>query len=346
MTLQALRAAARAGAALGVVVVLLAVALLVFAQQDKTSDSVWLELLRFLPYPWLLLPCLVGLGASVWLGRAWVAASVAGLVALLAFGMGLHWTPAREHPRSVRLMTYNIKAVQVMEKPGGLEALGLAVARHAPDLLVMQDAHGLIVERSERPVDDGPAVFGLRHVYAVGQYVVASRFPIAGCTAGQIGFESESHRYLRCQVDVEGKPLTLLTAHFQSPRAGLMAARHQGLGGRLGWQRNHERRMTQSHKLARDLAGVTGPLVLAGDLNAPPASPVLAALEAVGLRNAFSVAGRGYGYSYGHALRWGYDFLRIDHIYVSPDIDVINSFVAAGDASDHRPVVADLVLPQ
>ena len=84
--------------------------------------------------------------------------------------------------------------------------------------------------------------------------------------------------------------------------------------------------MTQTHKLARDLAGLTGPLVLAGDLNAPPASPVLAALEAVGLRNAFSLAGRGYGYSYGHSMRWGYDFLRIDHIYVSRDIDVIDSF--------------------
>ncbi|MEO5771746.1 MAG: hypothetical protein ABIQ29_06725, partial [Burkholderiaceae bacterium] len=75
-------------------------------------------------------------------------------------------------------------------------------------------------------------------------------------------------------------------------------------------------------------------------------SPVLATLEAVGLHNAFSLAGRGYGYSYGHSLRWGYDFLRIDHIYVSRDIDVIDSFVAAGDASEHRPVVADLVLPQ
>ena len=345
MNLRRLRAAARLVAGLGVSAVLLAIALRVYAQQVSDSASMELELLRFLPYVWLLLPCLLSLLASVWLGRAWVAACGIGLVALLGPGMGLQWHAAREHPRSIRMMTYNIKAVQAMEKEGGLESLGLAVARHAPDLLVMQDAHGMLVERSERAVDDGPPVFGLRHVYAVGQYVVASRFPIAACTPGQIGFESESHRYLRCQVDVEGKPLTIVTAHFQSPRSGLMAARHQGLGGLAGWQLNYTRRMTQTHKLARDLAGLTGPLVLAGDLNAPPASPVLAALEAVGLRNAFSLAGRGYGYSYGHSMRWGYDFLRIDHIYVSRDIDVIDSFVAAGDASDHRAVVADLVLP-
>lgn len=344
--LRGLRVAARWVAGVGVLCVLLAISLLVFAQQQSTSGSVWLELLRFLPYVWLLLPCLMALVASLWLGRAWVVASAIGLVALLGPGMGLQWHAAREHPRSIRMMTYNVKALQAMEKPGGLQALGLAVARHAPDLLVMQDAHGMLVERSERAVDDGPAVFGLRHVFAVGQYVVASRFPIAACTTGQIGFESESHRYLRCRVDVDGQPLTVATAHFQTPRAGLMAARHQGLGGLEGWQRNHAQRMTQTHQLARDLAAVAGPLVLAGDLNAPPASPVLATLEAVGLRNAFSLAGRGYGYSYGHSLRWGYDFLRIDHIYVSRDIDVIDSFVAAGDASDHRPVVADLVLPQ
>ncbi len=196
--LSGLRRAARWVAAVGVMCVLLAISLLVFAQQQSTSGSVWLELLRFLPYVWFLLPCLMALGASVWLGRTWVVACAIGLVALLGPGMGLQWHAAREHPRSIRMMTYNIKAEQAMEKPGGLEALGLAVARHAPDLLVMQDADGMLVKRNERPVDDGPAVFGLRHVYAVGQYVVASRFPIAGCTPGQIGFETVSHRYLRC----------------------------------------------------------------------------------------------------------------------------------------------------
>ncbi len=345
MNLRRLRLLVHRAAGLGVLAVVLGVTLRVIAHQADDSDSVGLELVRFLPYAWLLLPCLLALLISPWLGRIWVAACLLALVALLGPGMGLQWNAAREHPRSIRIMTYNIKAVQTMEQPDGLEALGLAVARHAPDLLVMQDAHGLLIERSERPVSDGPAVFGLSHVYAEGQYVVASRFPIAACTAGQIGFESESHRYLRCRIDVDGKPLTVVTAHFQSPRAGLMAARHEGLGGLLGWQLNHARRMTQAQKLARDLAGEAGPLVLGGDLNAPPSSPVLATLEAVGLRNAFSLAGRGYGYSYGHTLRWGYDFLRIDHIYVSPEIDVIDSFVAAGDASDHRAVVADLVLP-
>ena len=345
MNLRGLRLPARLAAGCGVLAVHSSVGLRVLAQQLDGSHSVGLELLRFVPYAWLLLPCLLALLVSPWLGRAWVAASLLALVALLGPGMGLRWHAAREHPRSIRLMTYNIKAIQTMEKPGGLAALGLAVARHAPDLLVMQDAHGLLIGRGDRPVDDGPAVFGLRHVHAEGQYIVASRFPIAGCTAGQIGFETESHRYLRCRVDIDGRLLTLATAHFQSPRAGLMAARQQGLGGLVVWQRNHARRMTQAQKLARDLAVETGPLVLAGDLNAPPSSPVLATLEAVGLRNAFSLAGRGYGHSYGHSLRWSYDFLRIDHIHVSRDIDVIDSFIAAGDASDHRAVVADLVLP-
>jgi endonuclease/exonuclease/phosphatase (EEP) superfamily protein YafD len=71
---------------------------------------------------------------------------------------------------------------------------------------------------------------------------------------------------------------------------------------------------------------------------------VIQTLLRVGVRDAFTSAGRGYGYSYGHALRRGYDFLRIDHILVSPDIGVLDSFVGQGTASDHRAVIADLVL--
>ena len=121
---------------------------------------------------------------------------------------------------------------------------------------------------------------------------------------------------------------------------GLNAARHEGVDGIDAWQRNHETRLAQARALARDLA--PGPLVLAGDLNAPDSSAVVRSLLALGLRDAFASAGRGYGYTYGHTLRPGFSFLRIDHILVSPDFAVRDSSVGGDDASDHRPVIADL----
>ena len=59
---------------------------------------------------------------------------------------------------------------------------------------------------------------------------------------------------------------------------------------------------------------------------------------------AFSSAGFGYGYSHGHALRFGFSFLRIDHMLVSKEIGVADAFPGGWQASEHRPVIADLLL--
>ena len=37
-------------------------------------------------------------------------------------------------------------------------------------------------------------------------------------------------------------------------------------------------------------------------------------------------------------------FVRIDHILVSPELGVRHSFVGGKEASEHRPVIADLLL--
>ena len=341
-----LRSAARFVRALlcaGVAFVACATTLLTLTQRAWTQGPWWLELSRYLPYPLFLIPAVLALVASFWLGRAWVLASVVSLMLWLTLGMGLQWNRGEAGAERVRLMTYNIKVFNAMQQREGLYALDLEVARYDPDILVMQDADGLLVARSDPALTQG-AVFGLPYVYALGQYVVASRYPLGQCGPGQIGFGNQSHRYVRCVVSVRGQDLNLVTAHFQSPRAGLVAARREGLDGADDWQRNLDDRLTQATSLARDLASSNRPLVVAGDLNAPESSPVIQTLLQIGLRDAFSSAGRGYGFSYGHSLRRGYDFLRIDHILVSTDIGVMDSFVGQSAASDHRAVVADLIL--
>jgi len=326
-----------------VAVVIAATTLLIAAQQAVVSDNTWLELTRYLPYPLFLLPAIAALAVSFWLGRTWVVAGAANLVLLLTLGMGLQWNTGDAGAEHVRVMTYNIKLFNAVNQRDYVRALALEVARHDPDILVMQDADGLVAARSDPAKSSGP-VFGMPHVYAWGEFVVASRFALRDCRPGQIGPPGKGHRYVRCVVDARRTEVNLFTAHFQSPRAGLNAARREGLEGADDWQRNHQNRLAQARDLARDLAGSQRPLVVAGDLNAPESSPVLLTLLAVGLRDAFSSAGRGYGYTHGHSLRNGFDLLRIDHVLVSPDIGVTHCFVGQADASEHRPVIADLVL--
>jgi endonuclease/exonuclease/phosphatase (EEP) superfamily protein YafD len=338
-----MRPGLRAAIRVAVGTVVAAVTLLIVAQHAIRSDNAWLEISRYLPYFALLVPSLAALVASFWLGRAWVVAGTVNLALLLTLGMGLQWNTGDTGTERVRVMTYNIKLTSTPLPLDRVQALAQEVARHDPDILVMQDANGLRLARGGAASTQGP-VFGLPNVYAMGQYVVASRFALHDCSAGPTGYGGENPQYVYCQVDARGIALSLVTTHFQSPREGLNAARREGLEGADDWEGNYAVRLAQARALTHDLAASRGPLVVAGDLNAPESSPVVRALLAVGLRDAFSSAGRGYGYTHGHSLRPRHDFLRIDHILVSPQIGVMDSFVGRSNASDHRPVIADLVL--
>lgn len=332
-----MRAAWRRGLSAGVALFLAAVWAATLAQRFGGSGRWWLELSRFLPYPLLLVPCAL-MFASAWrLGRAWRIATAATLLLVATVGMGLVWNRSGEPGEgSVRLMTWNAKTVQASERRGGIDALLREVAAQHPDIVVMQDADAL-----RRLHDLAPAapMLGLPHVWGQGQYLIASRDPLEGCAYVDAGAVVA---YARCTVRATGGALELRTVHFESPRVGLVAARREGAAGVGVWRSNLAERLQQSHALAEAMRGVPRPLVVAGDLNAAESSDVVGGLLATGLRDAFSAAGRGYGYTYGHTLRPRFSFLRIDHILVSPQITVHRCKTGSADASEHRPVIADL----
>ena len=147
-------------------------------------------------------------------------------------------------------------------------------------------------------------------------------------------------------MDVHGTPITICTVHLLTPREGLTAVRSTDIGGLGTLTVNTADRVVQSEKLAADIAGMTGPIIVAGDLNATPTSMVMRTLEGTGLSDAFSEAGWGYGYTYGQFIRLHHSYLRIDHILTSKDFFVKSAWVGGGEGSDHRPVMADLILSE
>lgn len=325
-----------------VAAVIAAILLLTAVQQAHVVGPWWVELLRYLPYPAPLVPALFALLASCWLGGRWMLASAATVVVVLTVTMGFEW--ARAEPGDgvrVRLMTYNIKAYLADLRQGGLQELAHEIARNDPDILVMQDANsplGAPIAVPQRVL----RITTLPNVYTANQYVIASRFPMHDCGLQDAG----SLAFLQCTVRVPGGPeVRVVTAHLGSPRNGLNAAHHKGLDGIDDWEENLTHRLVQARSLAAAIATEERPLVVAGDLNAIESSPVIRTLLGAGLRDAFSSAGRGYGYTYGHGLRVGFSFLRIDHVLVSPGIGVRAAAAGGSGASQHRPVIAELVLP-
>lgn len=320
--------------------------LLTLAQRLSPFSPWWLELTRYAPYPLWLAPAGGALLLSLGLGWRWVLASIATLALVATVTMGWVWNPAPQLSAApggpaLRVMTYNMKAALASKRPGGVGELAAEIARHDPDIVLAQDAHGLPGASGAHDA----ALFGGRETFRFGQYVIASRLPLRDCVPGQLVVRGDDVGTLRCTVRVGAADLELVTVHFESPRTGLNAARREGLDGADEWRRNHEERLDQARLLAQQLGPARRPRIVAGDLNAPEASPVVRALLATGLRDAHSAAGRGYGYTYGQALRIGRSFLRIDHILVSAGIEVTACSVGGGEASQHRPVIAELRLP-
>ena len=97
-----------------------------------------------------------------------------------------------------------------------------------------------------------------------------------------------------------------------------------------------DQRRAQADELARIARASSGPLIVAGDFNAPIEAPGLRAL-ATSLDDAFTAV----GIEPGDVRRASCDLLRIDHL-LSRGLRAIECRVLleAGDASDHLPVLA------
>ncbi|MBK6851135.1 MAG: endonuclease/exonuclease/phosphatase family protein [Burkholderiales bacterium] len=336
---------------------LLLVAAIILA--PGVTDAWWLELLRYLPYPGWLAAGLLAAVLTLRLGWAWRAAAAGGLLLVIWPIMGLQLQGGDAGGGRLRVMTYNVKSYHATDD-GDYARIAWEVVQHDPDILVMQDA-GMINQNKRSTNDSVRSMLRDRQIYHFGQYIVASRLPLRGCTPGDISYRGKAHTYVRCTVQVRGREVDLITAHLLSPREGLNATRHDKLEGLDDWRQNFGDRLSQARKLVQDIlttpaAAATAatkadaaptkprPLILAGDLNAPESSPVIQTLLDAGLRDAHSAAGKGFGYTHGHSLRLGFSFLRIDHILVSNDLGVADCFVGGKEGSEHRPVIADLWL--
>lgn len=249
--------------------------------------------------------------------------------------MGLRWSPARPAPEGalrLRVMTMNVKAGF-----GGDSALVLAeVRKHGPDLLLLQDIRGGF---RRRIVDGLPEAWSVAHD---GQYLVASRWPVRLVSSDAGSGRVRSH--VRCVVSVDGREISVTSAHLASPRWGLLSVPRDREEGLEKVRAGVELRFRQAGALAEYAAAERAPVIVGGDLNAPPRSLVCRRLKRAGLRDAFAEGGRGYGFTYGHTLLLRHSFLRIDHLYVSEEWRVLRSWTGGAAASPHRAVIADLAL--
>jgi endonuclease/exonuclease/phosphatase family metal-dependent hydrolase len=248
-------------------------------------------------------------------------------------------TPASLRDSSLRVMTFNIAAGN-----GDLARIAATIRRENPDLVALQevDVHwGTRSSFADQARELG-AQLGMEArfapIYRVPgadssaprrEYGVAllSRFPIA-----------------TWRNDTITRLSTLTETPVPAPMPGFLAATVLVRGAAVRVFNTHTDyrpdpavRVKQVAEMLRIVGEPRMPTLLFGDLNAPPDAPEMQPLL-IRLRDAWPTAnGDGFTYPATKPVK------RIDYVLTSPHYRVLSARVPETNASDHRPVVVELV---
>lgn len=278
-------------------------------------------------WPWIILP---GIATVFALLSRRVGAVMVSLVALYLALFPIADLqipgppPAAEPERVVRILTWNLHAFPVR-----LDETRALIEAWDPDIVCLQEVHAN---------EFAKILPGYYHRRG-GDLRMFSRWPIL--KHRHIVLEPYPPKVaLACDIETDAGPLTVMAVHF--PRAiergglprdsdalaeyvrGGMAARETKFAGLLEWLPDDR------------------PLVVAGDMNTPPASKYYGRM-AERMTDAFAARGSGFGYSYVYRDRW--PLLRIDYVWCGGGVTPVSCEVGEAGPSDHRSVIADVALP-
>jgi vancomycin resistance protein VanJ len=272
--------------------------------------------------PWLLVGLLPGVA---WALRARRFALAVVLSACAVTIVAEHAAMLRPRPRAVlpaRGFALDVLSWNTWSNNGDAARIAAVVRRRAADLVLLQEIP--------------PPVFARVRAALAGEYVhaeyapgvdqgVLSRFPLQPGAVMPDKGQAQA-----VVVRTPAGPLTVLNVH--PLRSG-------------GWRIRHDQVL---RLLDEDVRPERGRVVMAGDLNVNDRTQLYRALRKR-MVNAHDAAGRGFGFTYPAAVgipRAGrilpaFPAVRIDHVFVSPDLVVLDAgTLEDAGGSDHRPVFA------
>jgi vancomycin resistance protein VanJ len=284
---------------------------------------------RYVGYvmPWLLVGVVPG-AAWAWRIRARALLAVLAASAALIAIAHLHLFRRPDGVRPPSAPTLSVMSYNTWSRNEDERRIARVVREAAPDLVLLQEIPAPVLGRLVPLLRDlyGGGAVHFAYEPAIQQAVV-SRYPLEESVAMR-----EKGHAQRVVVRTPAGPVTVLNVHALRER---------------GWRQRYER---LAAILAEDVLPLTGPVIFAGDLNAPEHSQPYA-LVAAHLENAHRAAGSGLGFTYpAPALRLAgavpaFPVVRIDHVFFSRHFVALRAeTLADSGGSDHRPVLAVLAL--
>lgn len=235
-------------------------------------------------------------------------------------------TAAAESPRELRVMCWNLHHGAGEDGKVDLERIAAVIRTQKPDLVALQevDKHcrrtGEVDQTAVLAKLTGLAgVFGKAMDHDGGEYgqAILSRHPLGETQVHRLPGDGEPRIAFEASVTIGGEALRMVTVHLD----------HQ----------QDARRLKQAQVVAGILAGINAPVILAGDFNDVPGSPVLKCFD----EKWQVVAKEGPAFTSPAANPKA----EIDHVLVR-GLKVVSPVVVLPEAvaSDHRPLVTVLAL--
>jgi endonuclease/exonuclease/phosphatase (EEP) superfamily protein YafD len=288
---------------------------------------------------WFYLP-LPLLTATVWSRRNWLAGVwLAVPLVVFARDYGPSFLPSNVHDGDtvLRVMTAN-----VLQDNDDYASLAALLAEQQPDVVAVQELGTAMAASLPEPLRERYPYQALHPAESWVGVGVFSRYPIEAQTA-----PNPDDGACLCQqvtVSVEGRLATLLNVHLTPP---LGVTFRDSAGGLPAFPAPHvhERELSLRMILQRVEAN-RGPLVVLGDFNTNDGQPFYRLLR-WRLADAHRGGGWGFGFTF-PTQRDGYplpfSLIRIDYIFHDESWATRAAWTGNLPGSDHRYVVADLIL--
>ncbi len=299
----------------------------------------WLALLNiFVPYFFLPLPFLLGLGLLVRRLGYWQSLILPLLLFIALFGnlfLPSHKSPGCPGQPSLTVVTFNRYGFSGELTLDALQKTGL------PDILVLQES---------LPHQQEQTIQSLReelpyHLFTGGTgLAMFSRYPVVVYPSEHL--QDPRWFVLKAEVDTPSGPVVVYNVHMTTTRILGNLSDPGFIPEIIHYTAEARREMTQL--LIADIAELAVPAILLGDFNSTPLNDPAMILRRT-MMDAFRAAGWGFGHTFPSTqlsigpLRSLSRMVRIDMIFVSPEFEVMGAWVGEffGE-SDHLPVAAQL----
>jgi endonuclease/exonuclease/phosphatase (EEP) superfamily protein YafD len=305
----------------------------------------WLFLLNsfsayaFVPLPLVALVAMVARRRVLW----------GSLATAIVLGVWLHGaafvptgrTVQASHGPTLTVMTYNLLGFNT-----NVDGVVAALQRSGADVVSLQELNPAMAAAIEQRLGVEYPYQELYPQEGTSGHGLISRYPLYPAELSLAGTAWEGRAHIVRELDVYGQHVLFM--HFHAVPTNL---------GKPSFM-EHSLRVREQQ--ARDMVALAqrydGPFVAAGDFNATDMS---AAYDIVttSLQDAWRQAGWGLGQTFPGAASQGSSRLsimgvpvpmwlvRIDYVFHSAHVQALNTWIGPWDgASDHRPVMAELVL--